>query len=267
MCKIELKNIGYRIGNKNILKDINLTVRENERWIVLGLNGSGKTTLLSLLAGYRKTEMGSLYYNGVNCNEQVQKKLRRETGFISDSFFGAYFRNESALDIILSGKGGALGYDSTITVNDVAKAKNLLRYFDMVHKAQYPFELLSKGQQQIALICRGFMGERNFLFLDEPCNGLDILMREKVQHLLKEAVYREETGVVYVTHHLEEITTDFTHCLLLKNGQQFAVGTIEKILSNDTLSAFLGYQADCCWNDHKLNVKLDIQGVKKIELA
>lgn len=267
MCEIELKNIGYRVGHRDLLKDINLNVRENERWIVLGLNGSGKTTLLSLLAGYRTTNIGTLYYNKLECNEQTRSKMRSETGLISDSFFGAYFQNEAVLDIILSGKTGSLGYDSTITLKDIVKAKSLLRYFDLIHKAQYPFELLSKGQQQIVLICRGLMNEGQLLFLDEPCNGLDILMREKVQYLLRESVYKKGIGVVYVTHHLEEVTSDFDRCLLLKNGQQFATGRIEYVLSNEILSKFFGYRADCCWKDNKLNIKLDIQEVKNIAFA
>ena len=267
MCEIELKNVGYRVGHRDLLKDINLNVCANERWIVLGLNGSGKTTLLSLLAGYRTTEIGTLRYNKRECDERMRNKMRSETGFISDSFFGAFFWNEAVLDIILSGKTGSLGYDSTITLKDVVKAKKMLRYFDMIHKAQYPFELLSKGQQQIVLICRGLMNEGKLLFLDEPCNGLDILMREKVQYLLRESVYKKNIGVVYVTHHLEEVTSDFNRCLLLKNGQQFAAGNIEHVLSGETLSKFFGYQADSFWKDNKLNIKLEIQEVKNIEFA
>ena len=85
------------------------------------------------------------------------------------------------------------------------------------------------------------MDQPDLIIFDEASSGLDLFAREKLLrqiHHIKQLDHAPT--MIYVTHHAEEITKSFSHVLLLKEGQSFAQGPKEEILTQETLSAFYG---------------------------
>lgn len=81
------------------------------------------------------------------------------------------------------------------------------------------------------------MNEPSLLILDEPANGLDFVGREQLMATLSQIrQHFPQTAVIYVSHFIEEVTEDFTHALLLKQGTIQNQGRIEAVLTNHTLS-------------------------------
>ena len=183
MKLLETENLTLKIGSKYIFRDINWQIDAGENWVLFGLNGCGKTTLLSVMSGYQTAGSGRVYLHGEAIDENNSGTFREKIGLVSSSFFNRFFRHEIIQDIIMAGKYGSLGFQDEMEDADVRRAKALLDVFGLKSKARYPYDTISKGQQQMVLIARALMGNPEILLLDEPCSGLDIIVKERFLHL------------------------------------------------------------------------------------
>lgn len=236
---VEMDNIGYKVGHKYLVKNINWNISRGDHWVVFGMNGSGKTTLLSIMAGFLKQTEGKLKLFGRISDEKNNMELRSKIGWVSASCFDKYYTRESVIDIVLSGKYGSLGREDDISLEDRRRARNLLNELDLKKQADYSFDMLSKGERQNVLIGRALFSNPEILVLDEPCTGLDIYNREYLYKMLEKLAARNGMTLVYVTHYLEEIRPLFNKTLLLKHGGVFAKGSTEELFSSPTMSEFL----------------------------
>lgn len=242
MCDyvIEVKDLELKSGDKYLLKDINWNVKQGEHWLVFGMNGSGKTTLLSILAGFKHKSGGTVKVFGQEFNEKNILEIRKKIGWISSSFFDQIYKNESVMDIVLSGRFGTAGLDYGLEDADYKQAADLLQELGIAEKAQLPFRFLSKGERQNVLIARAFMGQPSILLLDEPCSGLDIVAREKFLKTVAKLAQQEGTTIIYVTHYTEEILTEvFKQTLLLRDGLCYMQGDTASVFHSEMMSDFL----------------------------
>ena len=259
MALLKTENLGLKKGSKYILKDINWEIQSGDNWVLFGLNGCGKTTLLSILAGYQSGN------EGYNClfDEKVDKnnflQLRKRIGFVSSSFFDRYLKKELVTDIVLAGKCCTLGIAGEIADEDIQKAKSLSRMLGIEKKMRYPYDCLSKGQQQRVLIARAMMNEPEILLLDEPCSGLDMIARETFLHNIQDLAERNRMAIVYVTHHTEEILPFFNKAALMKDGELVEKGELEEVFSQEILEKFFGVKTSILWTDQHFFINLDLQ--------
>ena len=249
---ISLKKVACQAGHRYLLSDINLNIQQGQDMIILGENGSGKTTLLSIIAGMKRYSQGSVSLFGQSLAENNVIELRKQVGFVSTSFFDRYYKPESVLNIVLSGKCGTFGIDHTVKEEDIVEAKALLRGLNLIHRMDYPFSFLSKGERQNVLLARALLQRPKILLLDEPMSGLDVLNRKKVMGLLSKLANRDDITMLYVTHRLDEISDElFEHALLLRFGRIYQQGSTKDILQDDVMSGFFR---------HKVSVSRDADG-------
>ncbi len=254
---VQTENINYKSGNRFLLKEINWTVKKGEHWVVFGLNGSGKTTLLSMIAGFKSPTSGTIRVLGNPYNSATILQLRRKVGWVSSSFFDKYYKNESALQIVLSGITGTFNVDESITAYDIRLAKALFRELHIEDKLNYPFHILSKGERQNVLIARALMSKPEILVLDEPGTGLDVYAREHMINTVRMLAESGEITILYVTHYPEEIQPFMNKTLLLKNGKVFAEGDTEDIFNSEMISDFM---------KHEVAVQKNIDGTMKMSM-
>lgn len=253
---LQAKDVNYKAGNKIILNNINWQIKKGEQWVVFGLNASGKTSLLSVISAYKGVMSGEMILFGCNLDESNRLQQRCKIGFVSSSFFDHYFKYETVLEIVLSGKFGHLGLEYSVTSEDVRKAKQLLREWGLGTKIQYPYDMLSQGQKQKVLIARGLINDPELLILDEPCSGMDVLAREKFLDLLKCKIKKENISVVYVSHNVEEFSDVFNKALLLKNGHVHSQGDIKDIFTDENMSDFLQRLTKVHWLDERISMRM-----------
>lgn len=233
---IQASNLCMQSGKKFLLRNINWTVKAGEHWLVFGMNGSGKTTLLSAVAGFKCPTKGTLEVLGHTYNNENIFALRKKVGWVSSSFFDVYLSQEPALEIVLSGLSGTLGIRYGITDSDVRKAKALLRELQLQDKINTPFYLMSKGERQNVLIARALIAQPQILVLDEPSTGLDIYAREHMLNTVRDLAQNQQVTVIYVTHYPEEIQPFMNKTLLLRDGQVFAQGNTNEIVTSSMIS-------------------------------
>jgi iron complex transport system ATP-binding protein len=242
---IHMKDVSWICGDKYILRDINWTVKKGEHWAIVGLNGSGKTTLLSLVSGYVWPSHGEISVLEKRFGSYDIRELRKKIGWVSSSLQEKFYVNETAEEIVLSGKFATIGLYDIPKSRDAEHAMMLLSRLKCEHTAAQPYWTLSQGEKQKVLIARALISSPPLLILDEPCAGLDIFSREQLLSLIED-IGRQESAptLLYVSHRIEEILPVFTHTLLLRRGEVHSQGRSREVLTKRNLSDFLEMTVD-----------------------
>ncbi|MCG1010877.1 ABC transporter ATP-binding protein [Salinicoccus sp. ID82-1] len=234
---IKLENILWKRDGEEILKDISWEVNRGENWAILGLNGSGKTSLLNIITGYNYPTAGSATVLGTEFGKASLPEMRKKIGFVSNALgrFQQTMNRETVENIILSGKFASFGIYQEITPEDAERAASILKDLRLEYISEKRYAVLSQGEQRRVLLGRALMNEPELLILDEPCAGLDVLAREDVLSMT-ESVARDTLPLLYVTHHIEEITDAISHVLLIRDGEIISQGPKQEVLTTENLS-------------------------------
>lgn len=247
---LNIKSLSVQRNGKRILSNVHWQIRKGENWVVLGSNGSGKTTMLSTLLGYFVPTRGDITLLGEQYGNCDWRQLRMKLGIVSSSLRQLMAEDEPALHAVITGKYAMIDLWGKPKQADVIEAKKILRLIECQKLANRPWAILSQGERQRILIGRALMAKPEVLILDEPCAGLDPAAREHFLQFLERM--GQEQGAptfILVTHHVEEITSMYTHALMLKSGRVIANGPMKQSLNSDNLSATF-----------KANVKLRKRG-------
>jgi len=236
---IKIREVSHKAGGRLILKLIDWTLRKGEHWAVLGPNGAGKTTLLKIACGYIWPNAGGVVLRG---GEELTdlRVLRKSIGWVTSTLAPKIPRHERVIDTVVSGKYAQVGLTEFMSVQPTAddrkRALECLDELDCPDLAQKKFGVLSQGEIQKVLISRARMTKPFLLILDEPCAGMDPGARERfLQSIAKLARKKNGPGLVFVTHHVEEILPAFKKTLALKDGKILAVGATKTVITTETL--------------------------------
>lgn len=239
-----LSNVTLVRDGRVILDTIDWRVTSGERWVVLGPNGSGKTTLCRLAGLYLHPTRGNIDVLGEQLSRTDVRALRTRLGMTSQALADMMRPSLTARDIVLTGKNAALApWWHDYSDADRTHADALLARFACSELPNARYATLSAGERQRVLLARALMGNPSLLILDEPTAGLDLAGREQLVTLLTSVADDPQvSGVVLVTHHVDEIPPGFTHVLLLANGRPVAQGPIGETLTAKLLSHCFGIE-------------------------
>jgi iron complex transport system ATP-binding protein len=239
---IHLQGVTVRRGTAALLDDVDWTVREGERWVVLGANGAGKTTLLQVVGAQLFPSSGVVEVLGERLGEVDVRELHPRIGLTSAAYADRLPRGVCARDVVLAAayavtRRGRERYDAV----DLDRALALLRFFGCDGLADRNFGILSEGERKRVQIARALMTDPELLLLDEPAAALDLGAREAlVLRLSRLAADPAAPTTVLVSHHVEEIPRGYTHALLLANGRVITGGPIDEALTGPALSETFG---------------------------
>ena len=248
---LSYKNVSFRRDGREILKNINLEIKKDENWALLGLNGSGKSTLLSMIPAYTFATSGEVSVFEKKFGTCVWADVKEKVGFVSSSLntFSDSLNNQILNNIVLSGKYNSIGIYQEITQKDREKANNIIKDFKLSHLKLNKYITLSQGEQRKTLLARAFMNEPSLLILDEPCSGLDIRAREMFLKTLEEN--KSDIPFIYVTHQIEEIISSITHVAILDNGEIVSQGNKFEVLTEENLSKLYGIDLKIEWSNNR----------------
>ncbi len=237
MNLLEVKNIKKNFGDLQVLKDISLTVQENDIISILGPSGSGKSTFLRILSMLETTDGGSISYCGrtaVSSPSGVpvyeDKKTLREL----QSTFGLVFQNFNLFPHYTLMKNIC---DAPIHVqkrnkNEVeTEARALLEKLGLADKGDYYPCQLSGGQHQRAAIARALAMNPKMLFFDEPTSALDPELTSEILKILKELA-KEKMTMIIVTHEIEFARSVSNRVVFMDGGLIVEDGTPEEVIDN-----------------------------------
>ena len=232
---IEFKNIRKSFGDKCVLDDVSLSIRQGEFVTILGPSGCGKTTLLRILAGFGSADSGDVLINGENITDVPPHLRPVNTVFQRYALF-------PHLDVYENIAFGLKLQKTPVDEID-KKVRKVLKMVSMTDYEDRDVESLSGGQQQRVAIARAIVNQPKVLLLDEPLAALDLKMRKDMQIELKEMHRKLGITFVYVTHDQEEALTLSDTIVVMNEGKIQQIGTPTDIYNepqNSFVADFIG---------------------------
>jgi len=235
----------YRVElERPILDGVYWCVERGEHWALVGSNGSGKSTLLAIVAGDLWPSIGVVRVLGEEYGKIDKRELRKRIGVVSSALYGELPAADTGLQIAASGVRATIGRLGALDEAELEHGRRALARVSATSTASKPYGVLSQGERQRVMIARALVNEPKLLILDEPCNGLDPVARERfLGDLGALAADRGGPTQIHVTHHLEEVPSFVTHALVLKEGRVLESGPVDAVFTPECLSAAFG--AEC----------------------
>lgn len=232
---IDVKNAVKRYGTFTALKQISLSIADNEFFTLLGPSGCGKTTLLRMIAGFEDVTEGTIHLYGEEIANLPPNKRPVNTVFQNY----ALFPHMDVLENVAFG----LEMRGWSKRDAQAKAGQMLELVQLTQFAKRKPAQLSGGQQQRVALARALAPEPKVLLLDEPLSALDLKLRKAMQLELKHL--QRETGItfIFVTHDQEEALTMSDRIAVMSAGELQQLGTAREIYEtprNTFVADFIG---------------------------
>ena len=222
------------------VKNANLTIKEGEFFVIMGLSGSGKSTLLRCINRLIKPTKGQVLINGTNITAASDKELlemrRREIAMVFQNF--GLLPHRSVLSNI------AFGLELQ-GVPKQEREKKAMKSMEIVGLKGYQNQMvgqLSGGMQQRVGLARALANDPEILLMDEAFSALDPLIRVQMQDEMLALQSKMKKTIVFITHDLSEAIKLGDRIAIMRDGEVVQVGTSEEILTepaNDYVARFV----------------------------
>ncbi|MDR6938927.1 amino acid ABC transporter ATP-binding protein [Arcanobacterium hippocoleae] len=232
---LQLIEIEKSFGTNQVLKGVNLEVREGQVLAVLGPSGSGKSTLLRCATFLEKMDSGTIRYHGETALEMKagvklstgdERRFRKEFGLVFQNFnlfpHWTVLRNLCDAPIKVQGRQAA---------EVTAQAHELLARMNLSDKANaFPAEL-SGGQQQRVAIARALALQPKMLYFDEPTSALDPELTGEILAIIRDLAAQKMTMVI-VTHEMEFAAQVADTAVFMDGGTVLEAGAAQELIHN-----------------------------------
>ena len=238
--RMRIESVSLAYGERWVVRDVTLPVRQGEVLALIGASGSGKTTLLRSLN--RLTEVtagasraGTITLDGQEIGELEVTTLRRRVSMVfqqPNPFPMSVFENVAyALrEERRGGRGKGRGGRRELEPAVIEALSRAGLYDEVAEDLNHPALRLSGGQQQRLCIARALAAQPEVLLLDEPCSALDPISTATIEELI--VGLRESVAIVIVTHNLQQAFRVADHVAFMHLGELVEYGTSEQVFDD-----------------------------------
>ncbi len=227
-----INKISKMYGNKQVVRDLSLSIKRGEIVGLLGPNGAGKTTSFYIIVGLVKPDQGSIYLDKIDISNLPIYK-RGEIGISYLPQEASIFRGMNVEDNLLS----------IIEINEKDKAKqeiimqNLLNEFDINHVRKSKSIVLSGGERRRLEIARTLASNPKYLLLDEPLTGIDPVSIEEIKLIIKK-LKEKNIGVLITDHNVRETLKIVDKVYIVNEGAIFFEGNPKNAVEDEKIRKF-----------------------------
>jgi len=239
---ISTHHLSLKIGQRQLIADLNWQVQDGECWSVIGRNGAGKSTLLRTLAGLRPPDGGHVAIGGRALTDWPLAELARQRAFLAQSRSDAFAY--TVIETVLSARHPYHDNRYWEGGEDQAIAMKSLEAMEVAGLAARDVRTLSGGERQRVAIAAMLAQDTPLLLLDEPANALDLGHQVGVMKLLSQLCRGQGKTAVMIGHDLTLAHSVSTHALLLMGDGRWLAGTTADVMRADLLSEYLGHPID-----------------------
>jgi len=227
-------NVSYQYGyGKNVLTDINLTIKEGSKVAFVGISGSGKTTLAKMMVNFYDPSQGEISLGGVNLNQIDKHALRRYINYLPQQ---PYVFNGTIMDNLLLGAREGTTQEQFLRAVELAEIRSDIEKMPLNYQTELTTDGagISGGQRQRIALARALLTDAPILILDEATSSLDILTEKKIVDNLMAL----DKTLIFIAHRLT-IAERTEHVVVLKQGRIIEQGTHQDLLDQGGFYAHL----------------------------
>ncbi len=223
---VHIERLGFNYSHHSnfSIENLNLTVREGERFGLFGPNGAGKTTLMSLMTGLNKYKKGTIRLLGEEISTH-KREISTLFGFVPQDFS---FYQELSPEENLEFFGAWYGLKDPEIKN---RTNDLMRILGLEDYRDKRVKTFSGGMKRRVNLAIGVIHQPKILFLDEPTVGVDVQTRHAIIGYLK-TLNQSGTTLIYTSHQLAEAEELCERIALIDEGKIIAHDDLEKLLSD-----------------------------------
>lgn len=237
---IELDNIYKNFGDNQVLKGLSLKINKGEALAIIGRSGCGKSVLLKHIIGLLKPDSGTVTVEGYDINKIKEKELyelRKKFGFL--------FQGAALFDSMTVGENVSLPLIegnrkyTKAQVDDLVAEKLELVGLPGI-EAQKPAEL-SGGMRKRVGLARALITNPEYILYDEPTTGLDPIMSESIDNLIKDLSVKLNVTSIVVTHDMISVRIVAERVAMAHEGKIYFTGTPAELLASEdaTITDFI----------------------------
>lgn len=231
---ITVKDISYQYGyNKNVLSEINLTIKAKSKVAFVGSSGSGKTTLAKMLVNFYTPSQGEIFLDNINLKQIDKKALRSYITYLPQQ---PYIFNGTVLDNLLLGAKKDVTQEDVLKAVQIAEIKSDIEAMPLNYQTELSTdgEGISGGQRQRIALARALLTDAKILILDEVTSNLDVLTERRIIDNLMNL----DKTIIFIAHHLF-IAERSDYIVVLDHGKIVEGGNHKELLNKQGLYASL----------------------------
>lgn len=228
MSSLQINNLSFRYApDKQVIDNLSVAIKKNEKWAIIGKNGSGKSTLIRCLARLEVVDRGVVAIEGKDLHDYTSKELARICAYVPQATLRIP-PNFTVVEYVLMGRYPYCGFPIRYQTEDRKIAAEAMELTDTTPFADRSMKTLSGGELQRVFIAGAVAQRTGMMLLDEPVSFLDPMHQEMI-HATLDRVHREfGTTLVTVTHDINAALQRSTHVLALVAGKVAFSGTTER---------------------------------------
>ncbi|MCL6265123.1 ATP-binding cassette domain-containing protein [Flagellimonas myxillae] len=225
---VSFKDVSVSFDGRQVLDQINWTIKKGEFWQLIGPNGSGKTTLLSMITGDSHKGYGkdlTLFGQRKGSGESVWE-LKSKIGYFTPSMTDKFNGYHSVEHMLVSGFHDSVGLYIRPSDHEKRVAKAWLKLLGMEDKKGTQFLELTQGQKRLVMTARAMVKHPPLLILDEPTAGLDDANASLFIALVNKIALESNTTIVFVSHR-KEIGLEPQYDYILEMRETGSIGYVK----------------------------------------
>lgn len=239
---IKIRQLKIAFGDKVVLNDLDLDVREGEILAVIGPSGTGKSTIMKVLTGLLPPTAGSVIIEGQETNGYDDDRwdaLRKSMGVV--------FQYSALFDFLTVGENVAFGLRRHFKLAEEeiqCTVSTLLELVGMPGTENMLPSELSGGMKKRVGLARALAMKPRLVFYDEPTSGLDPVMTMTISRLIRKTQQRLGVTSILITHDMDSAFFAADRIAMLYNGKIVEIGTVAEIKEskNPVVRAFISGQ-------------------------
>jgi len=228
---IDIKDLKKKFGDKEVLRGINLTIEKGITLVIIGRSGEGKSVLLKHIIGLLKPDSGQVTIEGKDItvmNEKQLYEMRKKFGFL---FQGAALFDSMSVEENI---GLALKENTRLSKKEIADiVSEKLEMVSLPNIQQMKPSDLSGGMKKRVSLARSLATNPEYILYDEPTTGLDPVMSDQIDDLIKELSEKLKVTSIVVTHDIFSVYDVADSVAMMHEGKIYFRGTPKELTQTD----------------------------------
>ena len=233
---LKISSLGVTLGKKEILTDINFTLRPHCLTAIIGKNGSGKSTVVSAING-TVPYTGQITFAGQDIRMLSQREKAKLISVLPQTLTAPHITVE---ELVKMGRNPYIDLGHRFTPQDISAVENALSYMELSDKKQQYVDSLSGGERQKAYLAMILAQQTRLMVLDEPATYMDISCENQFMQTLKSLQKNNHKTIITVMHNLATAVRYADRMVVMDKGRVIFEGTTEECLEKQIIENTFG---------------------------